>query len=314
MQLDASPVPLAAGRRHRRPGRSSGWAGSAPRTCRPPTGSSSTDDRGRRLRHAGDAHPLHGSPSATTPRSTRGPGRASCGRGALGEPLDDRAADLPARRLAALPGHRPDGRGRRRHLASARPTSRGLGRRRPVRRRQRRHPDRHRLQPHAHLRRPRRRRRPRHRPHAHRPRRTDHARPDSHPGARLPQRRRGGRVTGFQFQLRNPNYRGVAASLLDGIEVVVDGERVPDHVPLWTLQGRTFTLDELRGLDRRPLAARRAGRPSPCPSPAGSRSACTGSRSSSTCAGPYFPPMVSRTHVHGGRARASSCRRSRTAA
>ncbi|GGS23695.1 hypothetical protein GCM10010269_73160 [Streptomyces humidus] len=56
----------------------------------------------------------------------------------------------------------------------------------------------------------------------------------------------GGRVTGFRFQLRNPNYRGVAASLLDGIDVVVDGERIPDHVPLWTLQGRTLTLDELR--------------------------------------------------------------------
>ncbi|WP_106403262.1 C-glycoside deglycosidase beta subunit domain-containing protein [Actinocorallia populi] len=56
----------------------------------------------------------------------------------------------------------------------------------------------------------------------------------------------GGRVTGFAFQLRNPNYRGFAASLLDGVEVLVDGERIPDHVPLWTLQGRTFTLEELR--------------------------------------------------------------------
>src|SRR6476469_5259013 len=55
-----------------------------------------------------------------------------------------------------------------------------------------------------------------------------------------------GRVTGFSFQLRNPNYRGGPASMLDGIEVLVDGERIPDHVPLWTLQGRTFTLDELR--------------------------------------------------------------------
>ena len=55
-----------------------------------------------------------------------------------------------------------------------------------------------------------------------------------------------GRVTGFSFRLRNPNYRGGPASMLDGIEVVVDGERIPDHVPLWTLQGRTFTLEELR--------------------------------------------------------------------
>ena len=33
----------------------------------------------------------------------------------------------------------------------------------------------------------------------------------------------GGQVTGFSFQLRNPNYRGGPASMLDGIEVVVDG-------------------------------------------------------------------------------------------
>jgi len=55
-----------------------------------------------------------------------------------------------------------------------------------------------------------------------------------------------GEVTGFQLQLRNPNYRGTAGSLLDGIKVVVDGERWDEHVPLWTLQGRTFTLDQLR--------------------------------------------------------------------
>ena len=56
----------------------------------------------------------------------------------------------------------------------------------------------------------------------------------------------GGRVTGFRFDLRNPNYRGGWASLLDGVDVVVDGEKVPDHLPLWTLQGRTLTLDDLR--------------------------------------------------------------------
>ena len=55
-----------------------------------------------------------------------------------------------------------------------------------------------------------------------------------------------GRITGFQFQLRNPNYRGVAASLLDGVEVVIDGERIANHVPLWTLNDRTYTLDQLR--------------------------------------------------------------------
>lgn len=55
-----------------------------------------------------------------------------------------------------------------------------------------------------------------------------------------------GRITGFQFVLRNPNYRGNAGSLLDGIDVVIDGERVPDHVPLWTIGGVEYTLEELR--------------------------------------------------------------------
>ncbi|WP_028659843.1 C-glycoside deglycosidase beta subunit domain-containing protein [Nocardioides insulae] len=61
----------------------------------------------------------------------------------------------------------------------------------------------------------------------------------------------GGQVTGFQFDLRNPNYRGGWASLVDGVEVIVDGEKIESHVPLWTLQGRTFTRDELRASDVR---------------------------------------------------------------
>lgn len=55
-----------------------------------------------------------------------------------------------------------------------------------------------------------------------------------------------GRITGFQFDVRNPAYRGFAGSQIDGIDVVVDGERFGDSVPLWTLQGQTVTLDQLR--------------------------------------------------------------------
>ncbi len=51
---------------------------------------------------------------------------------------------------------------------------------------------------------------------------------------------------GFELRLRNPNYRGIAASLLDGIDVVVDGEKWEYDVPRWTVQGRTFSLAELR--------------------------------------------------------------------
>ena len=58
--------------------------------------------------------------------------------------------------------------------------------------------------------------------------------------------REGGRVTGFQFRVRMPSYRGMAASLIDGIAVRVGGSvDVGPDVPLWTFGGRTYTLAEL---------------------------------------------------------------------
>ena len=103
-----------------------------------------------------------------------------------------------------------------------------------------------------------------------------------------------GRVTGFQLVLRNPNYRGVAASLLDGVEVTVDGERVPDSVPLWTLQGRTYTLDELRAttdvrwqLDEPATIT--------VPKPGGLATGVHDVEVVVYLRRPYFPPMVSRT-------------------
>lgn len=58
--------------------------------------------------------------------------------------------------------------------------------------------------------------------------------------------REGGEVTGFQLRVRIPNYRGLAASLIDGISVRVnDVVDVGPAVPLWTLQGSTYTLQEL---------------------------------------------------------------------
>ncbi|WP_347109427.1 DUF6379 domain-containing protein [Paenarthrobacter sp. S56] len=58
--------------------------------------------------------------------------------------------------------------------------------------------------------------------------------------------RDGDRVTGFQFRVRMPSYRGMAASLIDGIAVRVGNlVDVPADVPSWTLQGKTYTLQEL---------------------------------------------------------------------
>ncbi|GAA1795891.1 hypothetical protein GCM10009795_046680 [Nocardioides hankookensis] len=55
-----------------------------------------------------------------------------------------------------------------------------------------------------------------------------------------------GTVTGFQFLLRMPNYRGVWGSLVDGIEITVDGQSFPANAARWTLGGRAYTLDELQ--------------------------------------------------------------------
>ena len=58
----------------------------------------------------------------------------------------------------------------------------------------------------------------------------------------------GGRVTGFQFRVRMPSYRGMAASLVDGVAVRVGNlVDVGPDIPLWTFGGRTFTLTELWG-------------------------------------------------------------------
>lgn len=62
--------------------------------------------------------------------------------------------------------------------------------------------------------------------------------------------RDGDRVTGFQFRVRMPSYRGMAASLIDGIAVKVgDLVDVGPDVPLWTFGGRTYPLAELQQSD-----------------------------------------------------------------
>ena len=62
--------------------------------------------------------------------------------------------------------------------------------------------------------------------------------------------REGGEVTGFQLRLRMPSYRGMAASLIDGVAVRVgDLVDVAPDVPLWTFAGRTYSLQELWDAD-----------------------------------------------------------------
>ncbi len=57
--------------------------------------------------------------------------------------------------------------------------------------------------------------------------------------------REGGRIIGFQLRVRMPSYRGMAASLIEGIGVTVDGRSFAPDEPRWTFGGRTFRLEQL---------------------------------------------------------------------
>ncbi|MBF4635306.1 sugar phosphate isomerase/epimerase [Agreia pratensis] len=101
-------------------------------------------------------------------------------------------------------------------------------------------------------------------------------------------------ITGFQFELRNPNYRGTSASLLDGIDVIVDGEKWDSSVPAWTVQGRTYSFDELRAsndvrwqLDETVVVT--------VPKPGGLTVGVHDVKAVVYLRRPYFPPLVSRS-------------------
>ncbi|MCV2395665.1 sugar phosphate isomerase/epimerase [Actinotalea sp. M2MS4P-6] len=55
-----------------------------------------------------------------------------------------------------------------------------------------------------------------------------------------------GLVTGFELLVRNPNYRGLSGSLVDGVAVAVDGRTWDHEQTSVVLQGREMTLTELR--------------------------------------------------------------------
>ncbi len=54
-----------------------------------------------------------------------------------------------------------------------------------------------------------------------------------------------GKVIGFQFDFKMQYYRGVTLSIIRNIEVNVDGEEFNREDIRFTLEGDTFTLDEM---------------------------------------------------------------------
>lgn len=49
-----------------------------------------------------------------------------------------------------------------------------------------------------------------------------------------------GARTGFRIRLRQPNYRGTRVSLVEGIDVTVDGERFPSQENRFLIDGREY--------------------------------------------------------------------------
>jgi len=54
-----------------------------------------------------------------------------------------------------------------------------------------------------------------------------------------------GRPVGFQVRIRTPYYRGIWASLLEGADVTVDGEKFSREQVTWTIGGKTYTIADL---------------------------------------------------------------------
>ena len=55
-----------------------------------------------------------------------------------------------------------------------------------------------------------------------------------------------GEITGFQFKIRLPYYRGVYLSQLMPGTLYVDGEKFEKEEITWVLKGEEFTLDEMK--------------------------------------------------------------------
>ena len=240
----------------------------------------------------------------------RGPRRGAGGdpaRGAVARRVHRRRAARCLRRGASLhyQGTTRMGADRRRHLG-LRPEQRGLGRRRPLRRRQQRHPDPDRLQPHAHVGGARRRRGPATSPRGWPPVRTPcWPRPPKGSKTMLEfpviqgQGFRNvvedGRVTGFSFRLRNPNYRGGAgepARRRRGRD-----RRRADPRPRAAVDpaGPHDDAGRAARVDRRPLAARRARDHHRAQAGRSLDRRALTSRSTVFLRRSYIPPLIART-------------------
>ncbi len=57
-----------------------------------------------------------------------------------------------------------------------------------------------------------------------------------------------GKRSGFRIRMRQPNYRGTRLSLVEGVDVTVDGEAFPADRNRYVIEGREYSRTELDGL------------------------------------------------------------------
>lgn len=57
---------------------------------------------------------------------------------------------------------------------------------------------------------------------------------------------KGGKVIGYEFQFKAQYYRGITLSIVRDIQIQVDGEKVDRKDIRFTVNGETFTLEEMR--------------------------------------------------------------------
>ena len=50
---------------------------------------------------------------------------------------------------------------------------------------------------------------------------------------------------GFEFDIRIPYYRGIALSMIEALEVTVDGQEAPRDAVRFVVRGKAYTHDEL---------------------------------------------------------------------
>ena len=55
-----------------------------------------------------------------------------------------------------------------------------------------------------------------------------------------------GEVTGFQFKVRLPYYRGVFLSQIMSGTIEVDGEKFDKDATIWNVKGEDFTVEEMK--------------------------------------------------------------------